>query len=158
MKMLTANDERIGIVAGDRRWGCDRVGRWGLRHGGLSISNTLDRKILTCQGSDGMVLDSTATDRHHDFQAVAILQGGLGMSAARHDFAIAFHSHALAAQGECLDQAADADAGRKLFRLAVDADLDHGWVAEFSPWLRDAASPMSGTVDMNTCQNQGRRS
>ena len=59
-----------------------------------------------------MVLDSTATDRHYDFQPVAIMQGGLGMSAARHDFAIAFHRHTLAGQGECLDQATDADTGR----------------------------------------------
>ena len=110
------------------------------------------------QGRFVTVSDSTTTDRHHDLQPIAFSQGGLGMPAARHDFAIALHGHTLAGQSQGLDQAADADAGRNLLRLAVDADLDHGWVAEFSPWLRDAASPMSGTVDMNTCQNQGRRS
>ena len=84
--------------------------------------------LLDSTVTASIVTDSTTTDRHHDLKSVAILQGGLGMSAAGHDFAIAFHGYPFTGEGQCLDQAADADAGRNLLRLAVDADLDHGGV------------------------------
>jgi hypothetical protein len=37
--------------------------------------------LLDSTVTASIVTDSTTTDRHHDLQSVAILQGGLGMSA-----------------------------------------------------------------------------
>jgi hypothetical protein len=70
---------------------------------------------------------SAAADRDHYFQAVAIIQLGFGILAARNDFAVPFDRHALALKVEQLDQPGDRQAGCELPRFAVDKQINQNF-------------------------------
>jgi hypothetical protein len=70
-------------------------------------------------------IGSAASDRNHDFQPVAVRQRRLGEPAARHDFAITLHRHALAREFELFEQGGNIGVGLETPGGAVNADFYH---------------------------------
>ena len=82
-------------------------------------------------------MGSTAADRDHDLQPVAVGECGLRETAARHDFAVALHRHALARELQALEQERDVGVGRQTLRRAVYVDFYH---------FRDLCKPADSAV------------
>src|SRR5262245_28380865 len=70
---------------------------------------------------------SAATHRGHYLYPVAIGQQMFGVTAARHDLAVAFQCYALACQSECRDQVRAGAHRRKLAVVAVNGKGEHAW-------------------------------
>ncbi len=63
---------------------------------------------------------SATTDRHHDFDLIAIGQSDVGEGAARHDLTVAFQCDALAGISQLFDQFGDIERGGESASLAID--------------------------------------
>lgn len=68
---------------------------------------------------------SAATDRDDDFQTVAAGKPGIGMLAARDDFAVFFDGDAFPRQVQRLDQFVQGKRRRKTAGFAVDDQFNH---------------------------------
>ena len=68
---------------------------------------------------------SASAHRDDDLQRIAVGESGFRVTAARHDLAVFFHGHALARQGEGIEESRDICAGLKTLHLTVDGELDH---------------------------------
>src|SRR5512135_3082156 len=73
----------------------------------------------------GIASFSTASDRDHDLQPVAVRECGLRETAARHDLAVALHRHALARELQAFEQCGDVGVGLETLGGAVDVDFNH---------------------------------
>ena len=82
-------------------------------------------------GGEGFVLQSpapplsTAANRDNDFKAVAAGKPGVGMLAARDDFAVFLDGDAFPRQVQHLDQLAQGERARKAAGFAVDDQFNH---------------------------------
>jgi len=70
-----------------------------------------------------MAFASTPADRNNDFQRIAVGQGGIGMRAAGHDFAIELNSDTLALVTQLFKQAKDSQAGVNEAVFAIQGDV-----------------------------------
>ena len=69
---------------------------------------------------------STAADRDHDFEPVAVGQHLLSMPASRNDLAVAFERNALAGKLEPFEQLPAVERLFEAARFAVDSERDQG--------------------------------
>ena len=70
-------------------------------------------------------IGSAASDRNHDLQRVAVGERRLRETAARDDFAVAFHRHALARELQTIEQGRDIGIGLEAPGGAVNIDFNH---------------------------------
>lgn len=83
----------------------------------------MTRGSMAYRGDEKSWRGSAATDGNDDFQLVAGLQGGGGVGALGHDFAVALHGNALASVAQGFDQGGNGVGGGKLAGFPVDAEF-----------------------------------
>ena len=71
-----------------------------------------------------------SADRNDDFERVAVGEHLLGVTAARHDFAVTLDRYALAGEIEALEQFAAVERTFEAMRFAVDGQGNHESVEE----------------------------
>src|SRR5947209_19346736 len=69
---------------------------------------------------------SSASDRDHDLEPVAVGDAGARVHALRHDLAVALDRDLLARKKHFLEQGAERERMLEALRRTVDGDLNHG--------------------------------
>src|SRR5690606_16664891 len=92
----------------------------------------------------------TPADGDDDFQRVAVCQWRLGVRAARHDLAVAFHGNALSLVTQLFNQAQYGQAWVKLAFLTIQGDIHISSRFKVADWDDSIAKTVRGGQQM--CQ------